>query len=393
MKKARFLSILLALGMLFAISSSATAFAASTSDVTNKFAAAESRWPNGSVYQKTAEAGGCGECFGFARELFYYIFGVRMPQCAGVQDPAARFTSSPYSGNVTEIGHVGDNYSEAQLRTLLAKARPGDVVIASNYGHTSAYFNGRPTFHFVIVRSNYSDGSAINVYDANWVGYNKIATNRRWAASEIRRYKPYAVTLYRCTKSPYMNNNQTQRATISFNGVSGPGNVVKGNRASIYGTITSTNYNISTITATVTRRSDSKQMFNPKTVTVNSTSYKLQLSALDYALPFGTLDVGNYRITYSVRCTDGTTANKSVDFNIISNQSAVKTYTIRSTSGAKVRTGAGTSYSTTGALAKGSVVYYDSTKSANGYTWYHITKVDAKSGSWGTYVGKWVAGV
>ena len=161
----------------------------------------------------------------------------------------------------------------------------------------------------------------------------------------------------------------------------------------IYGTITSTNYNISTITATVTRRSDSKQMFNPKTVTVNSTSYKLQLSALDYALPFGTLDVGNYRITYSVRCTDGTTANKSVDFNIISNQSSVKTYTIRSSSGAKVRTGAGTSYSTTGALAKGSVVYYDSTKSANGYTWYHITKVDAKSGSWGSYVGKWVAGV
>ena len=181
--------------------------------------------------------------------------------------------------------------------------------------------------------------------------------------------------------------------TISFNSVSGPGNLVKGNRASIYGTITSTNSNISTITATVTRRSDSKQMISPQTVTVNSMSYKLQLSTLDYKLPFGTLDVGNYRITYNVRCTDGTNASKSVDFNIISNHSSVKSYTIRSSSGAKVRTDAGTTYSVIGGLARGSVVYYDQTKSANGYTWYHITRADAKSGSWGSYVGKWVAGV
>lgn len=69
------------------------------------------------------------------------------------------------------------------------------------------------------------------------------------------------------------------------------------------------------------------------------------------------------------------------------------TYTIRSSSGAKVRTGAGTSYSQVGGLAKNSVVYYDKTKTANGYTWYHITDVSAKSGSWGKYVGYWVAGV
>ena len=390
--KKRIISILITLGMFLTIASSSV-FAASASDVSDKFSAAERRWPNGSVYQKTSEAGGCGECFGFARELFYFIFGERLPQCAGVQDPAARFTSSPYSGNITEIGHLGDNYSESQLRTLLAKARPGDVMIASNYGHSNAYFNGRATFHFVIVRSNYSDGSAINVYDANWVGYNKIATNRKWTAADIRRYKPYAVTIYRSRRSPYLNNNQTQRATINFNGVGGPGNVVKGNRASIYGTITSTNYNINTINAVVYRRSDWKKMID-QTVTVNGMSYKLQLSSLDYKLPFGTLDVGSYRITYNVRCTDGTTASKNVDFSIISNsQSSVKNYTIKSSSGAKVRSGAGTSYSQTGALAKGSVVYYDQTKSANGYTWYHITKADAKNGSWGTFVGKWVANV
>ena len=86
-------------------------------------------------------------------------------------------------------------------------------------------------------------------------------------------------------------------------------------------------------------------------------------------------------------------------FDINQNYSSVSTpsysnsYTIKSSSGAKVRSGAGTSYSQKGGLAKGSVVYYDRTASANGYTWYHITSVSAKSGSWGSYVGYWVANV
>ena len=68
-------------------------------------------------------------------------------------------------------------------------------------------------------------------------------------------------------------------------------------------------------------------------------------------------------------------------------------YTIGSSSGAKVRTDAGTSYSQVGGLSKGSVVYYDKIKQMDGYTWYHITSVSTKSGSWGRYVGYWVAGV
>ena len=69
------------------------------------------------------------------------------------------------------------------------------------------------------------------------------------------------------------------------------------------------------------------------------------------------------------------------------------TYTIKSSSGAKVRTGAGTSYGQMGGLAKGSVVAYDQTKKANGYTWYHIVFVKSTSGSWGSFKGYWVAGV
>ena len=72
---------------------------------------------------------------------------------------------------------------------------------------------------------------------------------------------------------------------------------------------------------------------------------------------------------------------------------AYSAYTIGSSSGAKVRTDAGTSYSQVGGLSKGSVVYYDKIKQMDGYTWYHITSVSTKSGSWGRYVGYWVAGV
>ncbi len=68
-----------------------------------------------------------------------------------------------------------------------------------------------------------------------------------------------------------------------------------------------------------------------------------------------------------------------------------KSYTIQSSAGVKVRKGAGTGYAQTGGLAKGSVVYYDQTKTANGYTWLHITGVKTASGSWGSFNGYWVA--
>ena len=70
-----------------------------------------------------------------------------------------------------------------------------------------------------------------------------------------------------------------------------------------------------------------------------------------------------------------------------------KKYTIKSSSGAKVRTNAGTRYGQKGGLAKGSVITYDQTKTANGYTWYHIVSVKTTSGSWGSFKGYWVANV
>lgn len=53
---------------------------------------------------------------------------------------------------------------------------------------------------------------------------------------------------------------------------------------------------------------------------------------------------------------------------------------------------AGTSGTQIGALAKDSVVTYNQTATANGYTWYHIISADAKSESWGSY-SNWIANV
>lgn len=97
---------------------------------------------------------------------------------------------------------------------------------------------------------------------------------------------------------------------------------------------------------------------------------------------------------YVVHMSFCNTENSIKIFSNSSASSANKTYTISSTSGAKVRINAGTSASQVGGLAKGSVITYDKTESKDGYTWYHIVSVDAKSGSWGTsYEGNWIAGV
>ncbi|MFT3951728.1 MAG: amidase domain-containing protein [Oscillospiraceae bacterium] len=69
-----------------------------------------------------------------------------------------------------------------------------------------------------------------------------------------------------------------------------------------------------------------------------------------------------------------------------------KSYTVQSSSGVKIRTGAGTGYSQVGGAAQGSVIKYTQTKSANGYTWLLIESGSTfKNGTWGSTTGYWIA--
>lgn len=119
-------------------------------------------------------------------------------------------------------------------------------------------------------------------------------------------------------------------------------------------------------------------IYNTKVTKVTVNNYKKDKTITRIVRP-------NYKSTSSTNNSSKKTSSSSV---------STKTYTIKSSIGAKVRTGAGTGYSQKGGLAKNSVITYDKTKKANGYTWYHITSVKTKkSGSWGKFVGYWVANV
>lgn len=109
-----------------------------------------------------------------------------------------------------------------------------------------------------------------------------------------------------------------------------------------------------------------------------------------------TYNYDDFKNGYVIDMSFATCNTVRVSANVSSNNNNynnTSTYTIRSSSGAKVRKSASLSGSQAGGLAKGSVVTYDQTANANGYTWYHIVSVDAKSGSWGSYNGYWVANV
>ena len=222
--------------------------------------------------------------------------------CAGVSSNC--FNIPYYYGKnfypKSDKSHDGTNYTP----------KSGDLFFTKEWKHVGlVYYVDGNNFYTI-------EGNA----DPEGKGNDYYVCTRKRAISDCC----FGVPNYSNNQS---TNTQTQRTTISFNSVSGPGNVVKGNRASIYGTITSSNSNISTVQAVVYRCSDGKKMFDKSVNNINSKSYKLQLSKLDYALPFGTLDVGNYIITFFAKCADGTQASsKSFNFSILSPYTSVNFY-------------------------------------------------------------------
>lgn len=72
--------------------------------------------------------------------------------------------------------------------------------------------------------------------------------------------------------------------------------------------------------------------------------------------------------------------------------STQKSYTIQSSNGANVRSSASTSGTIVGAVARGSVIRYTQTKSANGYTFMLIEAGSTfTGGTWGKNISFWVA--
>ena len=190
MKKRMFSFLLVLTLVLGAFSAALPASAVSgvtEAQVTEKLAGAEAIWPDGEAYVDRLDDG-CTLCYGFIREMFRYLFDAELPRMWTVT--AAGFVEDAYYiENVTQLGHLDSGYSLDELEALLARALPGDVLIASNGG----------TNHGVIVRSADNNGAGVHVYDANWgktaSGEPILRANGYWSAEAMRSQKPAAVTL------------------------------------------------------------------------------------------------------------------------------------------------------------------------------------------------------
>ena len=156
-------------------------------------------------------------------------------------------------------------------------------------------------------------------------------------------------------KSGWVNLTYCKKANtqITFSSVSAPngGTVSCGKGYHLTGTIYSTGSNIASITAKVTDQF-SRNIFS-KSVNVNSRAYTLNESVLDYAMTFGDLDVGSYKLCYEVKAKDGTTEKKTLNFSVKEDKS---THTLASISGSNApgNLKIGQSFSIQGSIKSGS---------------------------------------
>lgn len=210
--KRKFLSTILAIAIFAALLPTSTIFAGASGSITrdqvlSKLISAETIWGNKTVYDDSEAL--CKQCYGFSRELFYYIFKASLPTLWDTK--TAKFAGQNYIQNIREIGHLSVGYSLSDIESLLLKAAPGDVLIASTGTRN----------HSVIIRSVPSDGSGIYVYDANWNHANGIRTNAFWSAKGIRANRPVAVTVYRFVNYAVDNSQPSlpvsQTFTVTFN--------------------------------------------------------------------------------------------------------------------------------------------------------------------------------
>ena len=125
----------------------------STESVKAKLAVIMKEYPPNAGVQWFGSWGGCFQCFGFSRMVFSKLYGCEMP--ARIDSNALyRYTSS---NNVVLNGQlVGGEVTTANLQSMFAKAKIGDVIQAtgSKYGNHTMIFVGL-------------NSSGITVYDCN----------------------------------------------------------------------------------------------------------------------------------------------------------------------------------------------------------------------------------
>lgn len=123
-----------------------------TETILSRFKAIQAQYPPNVNCTYTDNWGGAIQCFGFARMVFSKLFGCEMPY-AYMNAYRYKYVDN---NNVVLIGQLEEgNVTVDNLKTLLAKAKLGDIIQASGV-----------TQHTMMVVSVNDIG--VEVYDCNW---------------------------------------------------------------------------------------------------------------------------------------------------------------------------------------------------------------------------------
>ncbi len=125
----------------------------STESIKARLAAIKQKYPPNQGVTWKGKWGGATQCFGFARMVFFLLYGKEMP---ANYYPNACYQYQQNSG-VNKVGQLTGNFTSAQVQQLFAQAKIGDVIQASVTASS-----GQHTMIFTGLTSK-----GITVYDCN----------------------------------------------------------------------------------------------------------------------------------------------------------------------------------------------------------------------------------
>lgn len=125
----------------------------STESIKARLAAIKQKYPPNQGVTWKGDWGGATQCFGFARMVFFFLYGKEMP--------ARYYSNARYQyrdeNGVNKVGQLTGNFTAAQVQQLFAQAKIGDVIQASTTASS-----GQHTMIFTGLTSK-----GITVYDCN----------------------------------------------------------------------------------------------------------------------------------------------------------------------------------------------------------------------------------
>lgn len=121
-----------------------------------KLASIMTVYPNGKKLGSSYSFAGAKQCMGFGREVFYRMYG---------EVACWSYDGSPKSSTDAALYTItakSSSYSAANIKNLISKAKPGDILQMNT-----------PKMHTMVFVS--SDETGFTVYDANWVASNQVS--------------------------------------------------------------------------------------------------------------------------------------------------------------------------------------------------------------------------